>query len=106
MKKKVNFSAKALSILESGVRVEGSVILNPMTNELEFSHWERKAPKRYNYHVMNHLPNSVMLESIKRVVVRSSVHKDVDRTSIGKVMMAEMKSHMEFLKKAEYELGL
>jgi hypothetical protein len=105
MKKEVNLSAKALKVLETGVRVEGSMILNPVTNELEFSYWERKAPKRYNYRVMNHLPNSIMLESVRKVIVRSSVCKNVNRKDISKTMLSEMKCHMQLLKKEVYQLG-
>ncbi len=104
MKTKVNISEKAMSALATGVRVEGSMIQNPVTKELEFTYWDRKAPKRYNYRVMNHLPNSVMLESIKRVIVHSSVSKDVNRKDIAKTMLSEMNTHMMVLEREAYQL--
>jgi predicted nucleotide-binding protein len=104
-KREVIFSAKALSDLETGKRIEGSMILNQVTNQIEFTFWNRTAPKSCRYRIIHHLPNSVMMESIKRVIVRSSVNKTVGRKGIGKAMLAEMKCHAQFLETVKYEMG-
>ena len=103
--REIFISEKAFLLLSVGRRIEGSIILNPATNQLEFRMWKRKSPKRYNYRVINHLPNSVLMESIKKVIVRGSVNKDVSRNDIAKTMKTELQSHMQVLEKAEYLLG-